>query len=884
MDETYLSRLITPRSVLLVGSVEADLGLTERLARNLQAGRFRGRLTALDSRYRHFQGLPCVARISELPAAPDLAVVVALSHELPAVLGRLAEAGTGAAVVLARDLEGLSADRHDALRRDLQSLARRSGMRLLGPCNKGLQVPGVGLNASALQRYPHPGRLALVARSGALLSAALDRACDHGIGFSHVINLGEMWDVDGADVLFRLANDASTDAILLYLESVPDARRFLSAARLAAWHKALLVLKPFVDGTAADVDPRQRFWSDQVYDCALSRVGALRVHDVQEWFDMVETVGRLRRPGGDRLAIVSNGASLAHMAVDRLLRDGGRVTELGADSRNRLGQLEPALRAFTNPLDLGGDAGPQRYRQVVDALCADPEVDAVLAIHVPGMDDEGVAIAQALAEAAASAAKPLLACWLGGSRAQEARRLLSRRGVASYGSPARAVRAFAGVLRYHRNQELLAETPEPPGATLATDPMAAESLVEGARLRGVGLMSPAMTQALLASYSIGSGGVRWAEDSTTARKRRDGQDCHGLLHVGGVGDDGVPHLRSAFVSDCDDRVMVDRLEALLREAHPGIRVTAYGIEPVVAGGLGGLLRAGFRVDPLFGPVVFLGSHGAAGEAASQALGLPPLSPRLARDLIHGSGVMSRLPAEHGSRLMLEQLLQRLAELAVDQRGILSLEISPLVIQGDRIWARMAVAELDPNPGSTPVPCAIRPYPKELEERVELPDGRRWLLRPIRGEDEAAAVALYRRLSPAEIRYRFFSAPVEPDHRMVARLTQVDYERELALVLCDEMPGEGRIHGGVRLVLSPDGRGGEFSILLERACTGLGLGAFLMHRMIAHGQDRGLKWIQGDVLEGNRPMLALARQLGFRVAGQVESGVVRVVLDLPAEAA
>lgn len=772
MPVRELEALFRPKSVVLVA--DGDPPLARIAARNLAAG-YGGVVQRVEA-----------AELAKLPAVPELAVIAAPADRLPALVAQAGQGRAKAALLL-----GAHGDDAD-LASTLKDAARRHGLRLLGPASLGVAMPGRRFCAGAFHRPPPTGRVALVAQSGTLAGAVIDWAQRRSAGFSHIAVTGDAVDVGPADLLDYLAGQEDCHAILLVLDRLTEARRFVSAARAAARVKPVIVLRT----GRGDGD-------DAVFDAAIRRAGLLRVFALEELFDALETLAVSVPIRGDRLAIVANGRGVGRLAADALAD-----ALLDGPMSGRIGRLAvPA--GLPNPLDLGEGAEGAAYAAALSRLRADTAVDAVLLLHAPTALVQAGEVARTVAASIdAHSRTPVLTSWLGERDADHAAAELARHHVPVFDTPDRAVRAFQHALAFRRNQELLTETPPSVPEDFTPDTATARRVIDGAVDAGRAALTEGEAHALLAAY-----GIPMADVETVA-----GHD----------------------------------LAITLRE------------------------------DPQFGPVLTVG-HLAARRTDESAVALPPLTMKLACAALERVPVVSLAREEGLDPAALDAaalLLLKVAQLAIDVEELAHLTLAPVRLGAEGLTVGGVAARLT-EVGRRRTPFAIRPYPKALERPLPLADGRALLIRPLVPEDEPCLQALFKRLTPAEIRLRFFTQKQELSHSVAARMTQLDYDREMGLAVTDPgRPGVAAVHGVVHLARAADGERAEFAIMLAHDMAGLGLGPVLMRRIIDHARTLNLAEIYGEVLHENRAMLRLCEAFGFTRHTPVDDpGVTHVVLRL-----
>ncbi len=888
-----LQFLLQPRSVVVIGASDRPHSVGGTVYRNMLKGGFKGPIWPVNTRHKEVAGTPCFKLVSDLPQTPDLAIVCTPAPTIPDLISELATLGTRAAIVLTAGLDEARTPDGRSVMSAMLDAARPALLRILGPNCVGLLVPGIGLNASFAHAQALSGQIAFVSQSGALTTAMLDWARDRDIGFTHFISLGNSADVDFGDLLNYLATDAQTRAILLYIESISAARKFMSAARRAARNKPVIVVKSGRVPEAAKAAASHTgalVGSDAIYDTAFQRAGLLRVDSTRELFDAAETLARLRPPVGDRLLIVSNGGGPAVMALDALIRLGGQLAELDTATLTRLDAVLSKTWSHANPVDLIGDAPVERYISALDALLTAPTADALLLIHAPTAIVSPTNIARACAPILGRSPIPTLVCWMGGPAVRKAKSVFDHARLAAYETPEEAVGAFMQLVRYRRNQELLMQTPLSMAESLRPDIDGALRVINSALDAGRTLLSEAESKAVLVAYEIPVVETRIvlspdpAAPALEAAANQLGfplavkivspQISH-KSDVGGVALDieTLVQLRDAA------RAMVDRC----RQQRPDAELAGFSVQRMVQRGDGVELIAGIASDPTFGPVVMFGRGGTAVELIDdKALALPPLNLLLARELIARTRVSRVL---HGYRnhqpVNLDAValtLVKLAQLATDLAQVAEVDINPLLADASGVIALDARIRVQRAVAAGVSRLAIRPYPRELEERTVC-RGRSILLRPIRPEDEPQHREFLARVSPEDLRARFFHAVNVLPHSQLASFTQIDYDREMAFIAVDDLgPGDPRTLGVSRSSADPDGEQAEFAVLVQSDQQGLGLGATLLNKMIRYCRSRGIRRLVGETLADNRRMLALAQACDFDVI-PTEAGSVRLILDL-----
>lgn len=892
MGPHYLDRLFAPRSVAVFGATERPEAVGEIVLRNLRAGGFRGAIHPINPKYVTVQGLTCHATLADAGAPVDLAVIATPAATVPAIIDQCGTAGVRAAVVLSAGF-GETGEPGRTLEQQLRATAQARGVRLVGPNCLGIMVPRVGLNATFSNNQAPPGQLALVSQSGALCTAILDWAQARGIGFSAVVSLGNAIDVDFGDLLGYLALDAPTRGILLYIESVRDARNFMSGLRAAARLKPVVAIKAGRHGEGAHAAMSHTgalVGGDDVFDAALRRAGAVRAFTVQQMFSAAEILAGGSHAQGNRLAIVTNGGGPGVMAADRAAEQGVALARLSDTTVNGLAQQLGARWSRGNPIDLLGDAGPDLYRAAVAGCLADPAVDGVLAMLTPQAMTHPREAAEAVITATAAASKPVLACWMGDTQVEAARALFARHRIPQFETPEEAVEAFSYLASHHHNQQLLLQVPAPLSYHEPPDLARARGLVQAALAQGRDTLTETEAKALLEAFHIPvipTIAARDADAAVAAAERLgypvalkiDSPDITHKTDVGGVRLDiaGVAELRAA----CAD------LFESVRRQRPDATLHGVTAEPMARNPNTRELLVGVVADPVFGPAISCGAGGTLVEVLhDRAVALPPLNDFIASEMIAGTRVSRLLREFRGMKpaklSALVTVLRRVSDLVCALPELRELDINPLVIDDRGVLALDARARIAPAvPGARPYAhMAIHPYPVELSQSYSLPDGTDVTLRPIRPEDAHIEQEFVRGLSPQAKYLRFMQSLQELTPAMLMRFTQIDYDLEMALIAVVSQGGQEREVAVARYVVNPDHRSCEFAIVVSDAWHRKGIGHRLMQRLIEIARARGLESMEGEVLAQNTEMLALAEALGFDVSSvEGAENVRRVTLAL-----
>ncbi len=898
MSVRNLEYLFRPKSIAVIGASNRPQRVGTVLMRNLLEAGFSGPIMPVNPKHDSIAGVLAYPDVASLPLTPDLAVICTPAPTVPGLIDELGQRGTRAAIVITAGLGAHEDEEGVSLQQRLRERAREHGMRLIGPNCLGLLVPGSGLNASFSHVRAAPGQIGFISQSGALATSVLDWAASKNIGFSHFVSLGDALDVDFGDALDYLAGDPGTHAILLYIESIHERRTFMSAARAAARIKPVVVIKAgrVAEGAKAAASHTGALaGADNVYDAAISRAGMLRVYTFHELFAAVETLARpsLRRQQGERLAIMTNGGGPGVMAVDRLIDIGGTLAELDEATIAKLDAVLPSNWSRSNPIDIIGDAPGSRYAAALEILLLAKEVDSVLVMHAPTAIASSTVGAQAvldtLEKMKGKHGKYVLTNWMGENAVVEARDLFSAADIPTYRTPEGAVGAFMHIVNYRRNQELLTQTPPTAPEEFKPATATARLVIESALAAGRSMLGEAEAKAVFSSYTIPVVETHVVADpaSAAATAQRMGfpvalkvlsdQISH-KSDVGGV----VLDLDSADAVSSAAKGILGRVA----EAFPDVPTPGFTVQKMARMKGAQELIIGATTDPIFGPVLLFGQGGTAVEViADRAVALPPLNMSLARELITRTRIYKLLegyrdtPAADLDAICLT--LIKVAQLMIDLPEIVELDINPLFAGPEGVLALDARISVAPAECSGPERLAIRPYPEDLEEHFKLKDGRDVLLRPIRPEDETAHYTFLDKLSPQDIYYRFFGVvSSRMSHREMARLTQIDYDREMAFIATAKGErGEQETLGVVRTLTDPDNTVAEYAIIARSDLKGQGLGRKLMQKMIDYCRARGTPEIIGQILPDNRPMISLARALGFSAEHDSEENVTVVRLKL-----
>jgi acetyltransferase len=891
MNAHYLASLFTPKSVALFGASDRKDAVGGIVLRNLLESEYKGRIYPVNPKRESVQGQKAYASLADIREPVDLAVVATPAATIPAIVESCGEHGVRMMLILSA---GFRETGPQGLRLEEQvtTLAARHGIRLMGPNCLGIIRPERGLNITFGHNNAHPGNLALVSQSGAICTAILDWAESNEIGFSAVVSTGIAADLDFGDYLDFLVSDPQTRSILLYIEGVKDARRFMSSLRAAARIKPVIALKVGRHAAGAEASMSHTgalVGSDKTFSAALVRSGVLRVESISQLFAAAKALSTLhyRRPS-ERLVIITNGGGPGVMAADRATDHGIELSTLSEATVTALDEVLPAVWSHGNPVDIIGDATPERYRQAIEICLNDAGVDGAIVILTPQAMTEPAKVAEAVIETAAHSQKPIFASWMGGRQVEEARQLLTNARIPEFRTLENAVDAFSYLARYNRNQRLLMQTPSRlPRGQEPPDVEGAQLIIEGVLDEQRKVLTEPESIAILRAFGIP------AVQNAVARSPNEA-----LIIAESIGFPVAMKVLSKNISHKSDaggvRLNINgahEVRRAYRDLVEGVtsRVPDAAIDGVTIGKMhrssnARELMMGIVRDPVFGPVVSFGSGGVAVEVMGDtAISLPPLNRQLARDLIHRTRVSRML---EGFRQMppvdmdlLVDVLLRVSNIACELPAVQEMDINPLIMDDKGIVAVDARIRVDfPKPSTDPYyHLAIHPYPAHLSSTFQLADGTDIMIRPIRPEDAEMEAEFVRNLSTETKYFRFMNALQELSQGMLVRLTQIDYWNEMALIAV-RIDGGGELQIGVaRYTTNLDQKGCEFALVVGDAWQGRGIGHQLMEKLMEIARDRGLERIEGQVLSNNARMLNLMTSLNFSIDNDPEDPAIKRVV-------
>jgi acetyltransferase len=890
-----LAAIFRPRSVAVIGATEKPGSVGRTILWNLIGSPFGGPVYPVNPKRRSILGIRAYPDLAAIDDPIDLAVIVTPPPSVPGLVAECAAAGVNGVIIISAGFRETGPD-GAALEQQVLEEARAAGIRVVGPNCLGVMNPIGGLNATFAAGMAPAGSVGFISQSGALLTAVLDWSASEGVGFSSVVSLGSMLDVGWGDVIYYLGDDPNTKSILIYMETIGDARAFLSAAREVALTKPIIVIKPGRTAQAAKAAASHTgslTGSDEVLDAAFRRVGVLRVERISDLFGMAEVLDKQPRPAGPNLTIITNAGGPAVLATDALVAGGGRLTELSESAMDAYGAVLPPTWSHNNPVDIIGDAEPERYARALEIAAADPGADGMLVILTPQSMTDPAATARELVPFAHTPGKPILASWMGGRDVAEGAAILSHAGIPTFPYPDTAVTMFNYLRRSSEDLRLLYETPVlPDEAERAMDRSKARAVIDAARADGRTLLTEVESKAVLAGYGIPITETRIGRtvDEAVAAASEVGYPVvvklysHTITHKTDVG--GV---RLNLVDEAAVRDAWREIEGAVGEARGSEHFEGVTVQPMI-NYTGYELIVGSSIDPQVGPVLLFGMGGQLVELfRDRSLGLPPLNTTLARLMIERTvisgafgGIRGRLAIDTDA---LEQLLVRFSLLVVEQRWIKEIDINPLLASPERLIALDARIVLhDSGVVEAELPrLAIRPYPRRYVAPFTARDGSEFLIRPIRPEDEPLLVRFHAELTEATVYSRYFELlglDARTAHERLTRVCFNDYDREIALVAeCPDEDGLPRIAAVGRLSKDHATPSGEFAILVGDPWQRRGLGGELLRRLVAIGRDEGLERIWAEMLAGNTGMRRTAQEVGFTMTEEFGDPTVRAELRL-----
>ncbi len=889
MTAIHLDALFQPKSVAVVGATERKGNVGSAIMFNLISGGYRGEIYPVNPHYDTIWGKKACRRVSDLKTPPDLAVIATPIETVPSLIRECVSAGINGAVIISAGGKETGEKGKKIEEAILKEAGNGGGFRIIGPNCLGIISVGHYLNASFASHMPLKGKMAFISQSGAILTTILDLSIKEQMGFSYIVSLGSMLDVDFSDVIDYLGGEPDVSSIVMYIENLSRIRNFMSAARAVCRIKPVIALKAGrsrAGARAASSHTGALAGEDAVYDAAFKRAGIVRVKTFEELFDCAELLSKAPRSMGHGLAVITNAGGPGVMAADTLSDYGAEPVELSPATLSKLNEVLPEHWSRSNPIDVLGDATPERYEKAVKICLSAPEVKGLLVMLAPQALTDPGEVALALARELSGKKVPVITAWIGGRDVEAGREIFNRAQIPTFDTPERAVRAFMNLVRYGENVELLQEIPSNLPGKLEFHREEAKTFVENRLGESRRMLTEPDAKHLLSLYGIpvNPTGTASSEDDAVKAGFEIGfplvmkvcsehishkSDHNGvLLNLGD--ENAVRQAYKAIVAACD-------------KAFPDAGIRCVSLQPMVRDAEYELIF-GAKMDRDFGPVILFGMGGIITEVIrDRAIALPPLNRLLARRLIEETRVYQLLKGYRNRSgvdlTLLEEILVRLAQMVTDISEIDELDINPMIIKNNRALAVDARILLQKSEVKAPLHLVISPYPKQYEEHVVCKTGEKVFFRPIRPEDAPLLIEHFEGLSPSTVYRRFFSPIKQLSHSMLTRFTQIDYDREIALVALWEMNGHGKLIGVGRIVSEMSRKEAEFSILISDDWQGRGIGAGLLSRCLLIAKSHGIQRVMGMVLAENTQMLTLGKKLGFDMNLVPHEGTYELHIDL-----
>jgi len=869
-----LDKIFKPGTVAIVGTSEKQGSIGRALVRNLQKGGYQGRIFPINAKHPVISGLNAYPSIGDIDKAVDLAVIATPMKTVPAIIGECVKAGVGGAIIISAGGKE-TGQKGREIEVEIKKEADKGGIRIIGPNCVGVISAGADLYATFANQIPLPGNIAFISQSGALIGAILDLSLKKQIGFSHFVSVGSMIDTDFGDLIDYLGNDTKVSSIVLYIEGLTYPRKFMSAARAVSRVKPIIVLKSgrsSAGAKAAASHTGSMAGEGAIYDAAFNRAGIVRVDTIEELFDCAELVAKQPVPKGSGLAVITNAGGPGVMAADALASFGLEPVSLRPETIKELDKFLPSFWSRGNPIDILGDATAERYRRAVEVCVSAPEINGLVIVFVPQAVSDAADVAATLSKVLREKSYPVFAVWMGGESVEKGREIFSRAGIPTYETPERAIQSFMTMNSYAHNLELLQQIPPKLNRTLEFDKAKVEGIVARALSQKQPFLTEMESKEILSAYGIPVNRTAVAASAEEA--------VHMAREIGyplamKIYSKDISHKSDANGVQLNlrgDKNVRETFRKIMADAHaydPEAELTGVTIQTMVDRTDYELIL-GSKKDPLFGPVVLFGMGGIMTEILKdQAIAFPPLNRLLARRLMESTrvyqllkGYRNRPPADLGR---LEEILIGLSQLVIDFPEIAELDINPLILVGDGPCAVDARVIISPSKIASPRHLVISPYPDQYEVTTRTREGMDIFIRPIKPEDAPLLMEFFNGLSRESIYYRFFSPLKTLPKKMLARFTQVDYDRDMALVAMEQSQPEEKILGVARLMSKAGGIEPEFAVVVGDPWQGKGIGATLMEHLIGIAKERDMESIWGFVLAENTHMLALARKLGFAIS-------------------
>jgi acetyltransferase len=891
-----LDKIFNPRSIAVIGASNKEGSVGYVLIKNLAELGYAGKVYPVNIQESEILGLKAYKNVNELPETVDLAVIATPAKTVPDVVEQCGKTGIIGIIIISAGFKEIGAQ-GKALEEKIVELKRKYNLRIIGPNCLGIIRPSISLNATFANKMPKSGNIAFISQSGALGTAILDWATHENIGFSNFVSVGSMIDVDFGDLIDYFGTDQKTRSILMYIEGITDARKFMSAARHFARTKPIIVVKAGKFGESAKAAASHTgslTGDDMIYDAAFKRAGIVRVEEIADLFNSAEVLGMQPLPKGPNLAIITNAGGPGVMATDALIARGGKLAKLSQKTIDTLNSVLPHYWSRENPVDILGDANNERYKTVIENCLKDENVDGLLIIYTPQGAAEPNKIAGSIAEISKSkfSQKTILTSFMGYEMTEEANRILTENSIPTYSTPEQAIATYMYMYQYQRNLGLLYETPEelPVDSVPPKRPLIV--IMRNAAKENREILTEIEAKRLLECYCIPTVKTLVAKTADEAARLASNVGYPVVLKI--LSPQIIHKTEAGGVlldinSETEVRQAFDQIIQRAKESNPRAEIEGITVQPMIKK-RGYEVILGAKMDPLFGPVILFGMGGIGVELFKDvAVGLPPLNQTLARRIMEETKVYQLLKGYRkmppANVKLLEELMVLFSQMLVDFPQLKEVDINPLFINENEAFALDARIVIDKERVFTKFEphehLVISPYPKKYETLWKLRDGRTVLLRPIKPEDEPLWLEMFQNFSEESIRYRFFQIIKDTPHEVRVRYCNIDYDRELGIVA--EMTEEGRrkILGVVRLITEPDGKTGEIAFITADPWQGLGLGSKMLDFMIEICKDKRLESVYGIMLPDNYRAINLFKKMGFTVE-RMDQDTVKATLNLKEE--
>jgi acetyltransferase len=888
MRKSSLDLFFKPESVAVIGASDKDGTIGQALVRNLIRDGFPGQIYPVNRKYQEIQGLPAYPLVTEINEPIDLAIIAIPIRDVASAMRECGQAGIGAAIIISAGGKEVGPPGQE-IEAAIKAEAQQARIRYLGPNCMGIICPPAKLHASFAPLRTQAGNLAFISQSGALCRSVLGWAIPKKIGFSHFISVGSMADVDFGDLIDYLGNEEKAKSIIIYMENLTQHRKFMSAARSVSRIKPIIVIKAGrsrAGAQAAASHTGAMAGADRAYNAAFRRAGIIRVNTIGQLFDCAEALGKMRRPVGGNLGIITNAGGPGVMAVDALASWNLEPANLSPETLQKLDEFLPPHWSRSNPIDILGDASPERFLRAAQVALAATELSGLLIVLSPQVLIDPTSVARALAPEISGKGRPVFAVWMGGSDVEEGRQVLNDAGIPTFETPEQAVDTFMETYFYSRHLELLQETPPRLTQVVNVNTRQARTFLAQCLARQGGLLTELESKAVLSAYGIPVNQTVAASSAADAAAVAEGMGFPVALKINSpeiTHKSDVDGMRFGLQNQAQVKAayeeIINSVKASKPEAHLlGVTVQTQEPEPTCE------LIIGSKRDPDFGPLILFGAGGVFTEILEDtAVDLPPLNLLLARRLIEKTRVSRVLrgyrnlpPADLDK---LAEILVRISQLVTDFPEIVELDINPLLVINQQFVAVDARIIVMPTEVPAPRHLIIAPYPNQYESDWLLRDGTPVLLRPMRPEDEPLVSDFLGKCSEETVYFRYFQLIRQWTHEMLIRFTQNDYDRELGLMALGQPPGPEVMMGVSRMVMAADRSEAEFAVIVADPWQGKGLGPKLVEQLIDIAREQGVKLLHGDVLAQNQPMLEMVKRLGFSLRKDVESGTYRVEMAL-----